>query len=66
MKYVDIKEEKKVNVVKDVQSKAHVNSGKVAYHLIRISEKGFERFKEEYVANKISHPLLMQHEIFGY
>ena len=47
MRYLDIKE-RKFNIVKDVQSKGFVNSCKVAYHLLRISEKGFVNsfFKE--------------------
>ena len=65
MKYLDIKE-KKFNIAKDVQSKGHVNSCKVVYHLPRISENGFERFKEKYIAIQIHHPLLIEHEICGY
>ena len=45
MKYVDIKEEKKVNIVKDVQSKGLVNSCNVAYHLLRISERDLKDLK---------------------
>ena len=62
MKYVYIKEEKKLTVARMF----NVDSCKVTYHLPRNSEKGFERFKEKYVAIEIHHPLLMQHEIFGY
>ena len=29
-------------------------------------KKGFERFKEKYIGIQIHHPLIMQHEIFGY
>ena len=64
MRYLDIKK-RKFNIVKDVQSKGHVNSCKVAYHLNSISEKGFDRFKEKYIAIQIYHPLIMQREIFG-
>ena len=39
MRYLDIKE-RKFNIVNDFQSKDHVNSSKVLYHLPRISEKG--------------------------
>ena len=65
MSYLDI-EERKFNIVKDVQSKGHVSSWKVAYHLLRTSENLPERLKEQYIGNKIYHPLLMQHEIFRY
>ena len=57
---------KKVNSGKNVQSKGHVNFCKVSYHLLRISVKGPERLKEQYIDNSIDHPLLMQYEIFGY
>ena len=45
MGYLDIKE-RKFNIDKDVQSKGKVNSCKVTYHLLRISQKGSERLKE--------------------
>ena len=61
-----ILKKKKVNSGNNVQSKSHVRSCEVAYHLPRISEKGFERFKEKYIAIQIHHLLLMQHDIFGY
>ena len=65
MRYLDIKK-RKFNIVKDVQSKGHVNSCKVLYHLPKISEKGFERFKEKYIAIQIHHPLIMQNDIYLY
>ena len=65
MRYLDIKE-RKFNIVKDVQSKRHVNSCKVAYHLNRISQKGFQTFKEKYITIQIHNSSLMQHEVFGY
>ena len=65
MRYLDLKE-RKFHIVKDVQSKGHVNFCKVAYHFLRISEKECERFKEQYIVITIHHHLIMQHEIFGY
>ena len=54
MRYLDIKE-RKFKIVKHVQSKGNVNSCEVAYHFPRISEIGFERFSEQYIAIKIDH-----------
>ena len=59
MKYVDIKEERKFNIIYEVESKGHVNSCKVAHHLPRISEKGSDRLKEKYIAIQVHHPLIM-------
>ena len=42
MTYLDVKE-RKFNIVKDVQSKGLLNSCKVAYLFLRVSEKGSER-----------------------
>ena len=58
MKSVDIKEERKFNIVQKVESKDHVNSCKVTHHLPRISEKGSERLKEKYIDIQIHHPLI--------
>ena len=38
----------------------------IPYHLLRISEKRSERLKAiRFIANKIYHPLLIQHDLFG-
>ena len=61
-----ILEKQKVNSLKNVQSKGHVNSCKATYHLPKISDKGFERLKEIYIAIQIQNSLLIQHDIFRY
>ena len=54
-----ISKKEKVNSGKNVQSKDNVSSCNVAYHFPSISEKGFERFKEKYIAIHIHNPLEM-------
>ena len=61
-----ILKKKKLTVARMFNQKAMSGLAKVTYHLRRISEKGFERFKEKYIGIQIHHPLLMQPDIFGY
>ena len=53
MGYLDIKE-RKFNIGKDVQSKGNVSYCKVTYHLLKISQKGTERLKEQYIAKRFT------------